>query len=523
LVAKGGGKRTYVRDGNGRFASTPGGAAKKAAKSTSGRKGTLGARTGLKGSKAKLKAKDKADQTLQNTLSTRAQKGAVKRGSRKLAAAKVAAQTRIGGGRKGVIGKSRGLKPGVLAARREVKPAAPANLATRKASKGPKTKLPRTATPAGAIRRSDLAKVKADARKGIGTPMSRAGQRAIARSAREAPLQRKQAIAAAKRKGRTGFGKGPKMNTGAIGNRDFNWNRNEQPATAQERLAMWRRSERRMIRNTPSDAGKRGYYGALRASRRAAELVDMGNRRGNLPTTRKMAEEPRQRRSDRISRNETQGRLTSSEASRRLLPQIQKVRDAGQKRIAEGKKPTAAQKEKERKLVGEYNKAVRKLQVAEAAKSYMQNPYGFKAQRMSGAVKPAKLTRTKGSKVSLPRTPGTVAKPKGLKPGIKMSKGKARAGQAERAIARALKNQLNSEDPRNKNPNARIYSERGNRPGKKQMRSMLRADSALDFYRDPAKALRTSGINRTKPGYRVPRELSLNFDVWPKRRRKRQP
>ena len=107
-----GGKRTYARDGNGRFASTPGSAAKKAAKSTSGRKSTLGARTGLKGSKAKLRAKDKADQTLQNTLSTRAQKGAVKRGSRKLAAAKTAAQTRISGGRKGVIGKPKGLKAG---------------------------------------------------------------------------------------------------------------------------------------------------------------------------------------------------------------------------------------------------------------------------------------------------------------------------------------------------------------------------------------------------------------------------
>jgi hypothetical protein len=310
-----------------------------------------------------------------------------------------------------------------------MKPAAPASLATKKASKGPKVKLPRTATPAGAIRRSDLAKVKADARKGVGTPMSRAGQRAIARSAREAPLQRKQAIAAAKRKGRTGFGKGPKMNAGAIGNRDFNWNRNEQPATAQERLAMWRKSERRMIRNTPSDAGKRGYYGALRASRRAAELVDLGNRRGNLPTTRKMAEEPRQRRSDRISRNETQGRLASSEASRRLLPQIQKVRDAAQKRIAEGKKPTAAQKEKEQKLVGEYNKAVRKLQVAEAAKSYMQNPYGFKAQRMSEAVKPAKPpTRTKGSRTTLPRTPGTIAKPKGLKPGALAARRMAKPG-----------------------------------------------------------------------------------------------
>ena len=112
-----GGKRTYARDGNGRFASTPGSAAKKAAKSTSGRASTLGARTGLKGSKAKLRAKDKADQTLQNTLSTRAQKGAVKRGSRKLAAAKTAAQARIGGGRKGVIGMPKGMKNRQLAGR----------------------------------------------------------------------------------------------------------------------------------------------------------------------------------------------------------------------------------------------------------------------------------------------------------------------------------------------------------------------------------------------------------------------
>jgi hypothetical protein len=147
-MAKGGGKkRTYVRDGNGRFASTPGGAAKKAAKSTNGRASTLSARTGLKGSRAKLAAKDKADPSIRNTLSTRAQKGAVTRGSRKLATAKVAAQTRIGGARKGVIGmpkglknrqlagridgpvkgvigKSRGLRPGALAARGEAKPAA---------------------------------------------------------------------------------------------------------------------------------------------------------------------------------------------------------------------------------------------------------------------------------------------------------------------------------------------------------------------------------------------------------------
>jgi len=332
------------------------------------------------------------------------------------------------------VRKPSGLRPGALAA---TKPAA------KKAAKGPKVKLPRMATPTGVIRGSDRAKVKADARKGIGTPYSRAQQRAFARSAREAPLQRKQAIAAAKRKGRTGFGKGPQMNAGSIGNRDFAWNKNETPATARERLAMWRKSEQRRRGNARRGSiGVKGAAGALRASRRAAALVDSGNRLGNLPTTRKMAEEPRQRRNDRISRNETQGRLASSEASRRLLPQIQKVRDAAQKRIAEGKKPTAAQKEKERKLVGEYNKAVRKLQVAEAAKSYTQNPYGFKPQRMSGAVKAAKKP-TAPKRTRSARPAGTVAKPRGLKPGALAARRGAKAakltGKGKAPVSRLVK------------------------------------------------------------------------------------
>jgi hypothetical protein len=110
-----GGRRTYARDSRGRFASAPGGglgAARKAARSQSGRASTLGARTSLKASRAKLRAKDPADQRLSTALSTRAQKGAVTRGNRGLKAAKAAAQTRIAGGRKGVIGKPKGPKPG---------------------------------------------------------------------------------------------------------------------------------------------------------------------------------------------------------------------------------------------------------------------------------------------------------------------------------------------------------------------------------------------------------------------------
>jgi hypothetical protein len=96
-------KRTqYVRDAQGQFASTPGGgkkatpsAVRKAAKAAALKGGTLAARTSLKKSRTKLAGIDKADQTLQTSLSKRAQKGAVTRGRKKLAKAIEANQTRL--------------------------------------------------------------------------------------------------------------------------------------------------------------------------------------------------------------------------------------------------------------------------------------------------------------------------------------------------------------------------------------------------------------------------------------------
>jgi hypothetical protein len=96
-------KRTqYVRDAQGQFSSTPGGgkkatpsAVRKAAKSAALKGGTLAARTSLKKSRAKLAGIDKADQTLQTSLSKRAQKGAVTRGRKKLAKAIETNQTRL--------------------------------------------------------------------------------------------------------------------------------------------------------------------------------------------------------------------------------------------------------------------------------------------------------------------------------------------------------------------------------------------------------------------------------------------
>ena len=96
-------KRTqYVRDAQGQFSSTPGGgkkatpsAVRKAAKAAAMKGGTLAARTSLSKSRAKLKSIDKADQTLQTSLSKRAQKGAVTRGSKKLTKAIKSNQTRL--------------------------------------------------------------------------------------------------------------------------------------------------------------------------------------------------------------------------------------------------------------------------------------------------------------------------------------------------------------------------------------------------------------------------------------------
>ena len=294
-----GGKRTYTRDGNGRFASTPGSAAKKAAKSTSGRKSTLGARTGLKGSKAKLRAKDKADQTLQNTLSTRAQKGAVKRGSRKLAAAKTAAQTRISGGRKGVIGKPKGLKNRQLAGRID----------------GP------VKTASGSTKR---------ALKRTGKTLKIAVKKAPKPSKEDRSIDKVRNLKIATEMGRLG----------GFGSMKFIPDKQMTPS---RRKALG-------IKPFSDDAESQRF----RVSRQTVGRVS--------------------------------GVLISEKSS--YLAKVPKKRQGV---IRQERKPVA---------------------VARAAR------------KPSTAPAPKPPTRTKGSKASLPRTPGTVAKPKGLKAGVLASKGK---------------------------------------------------------------------------------------------------
>jgi len=106
-------RRNYTRDARGRFASTPGGSARKAvklpapARRTAGskpqkRRGLLIQRGSLASSRRKLAAKDPADQSIKGTLSRRSQKGAVTRGKKALAAAQQSGRIRLGA-RSGLI------------------------------------------------------------------------------------------------------------------------------------------------------------------------------------------------------------------------------------------------------------------------------------------------------------------------------------------------------------------------------------------------------------------------------------
>jgi hypothetical protein len=108
-------RRSYTRDARGRFASTPGGSARKAvklpapARRTAGskpqkRRGLLIQRSAAAASKRKLKGLDPADQSLSGSLKRRAQKGAVTRASNRLQAAQQSGRRRIRpGARQGIV------------------------------------------------------------------------------------------------------------------------------------------------------------------------------------------------------------------------------------------------------------------------------------------------------------------------------------------------------------------------------------------------------------------------------------
>jgi hypothetical protein len=134
-------RRSYTRDARGRFASTPGGGARKAvklpapARRTAGskpqkRRGLLIQRSAAAASKRKLKGLDPADQSLSGSLKRRAQKGAATRTANRLKAAESGGRIRLAGRKApGRIGA----KAGRTAEPRVAKPKPPAKEAARPA------------------------------------------------------------------------------------------------------------------------------------------------------------------------------------------------------------------------------------------------------------------------------------------------------------------------------------------------------------------------------------------------------
>lgn len=127
MARRGGGRRTYVRDANGRFASTPGGGG------------------GSKRPKTRMAEKGPNRLTRDNAgkITSQGGNGATVRGGRlKTAGGNLRGRVLAKGPKQGVAGtvaKPRGLKPGVLAARRGAK-AKPAALTGK--GRAPATRLP---------------------------------------------------------------------------------------------------------------------------------------------------------------------------------------------------------------------------------------------------------------------------------------------------------------------------------------------------------------------------------------------
>jgi hypothetical protein len=374
-MAKGGGKRSYTRDSNGRFASTPGGG-----KSAALKGGTLSKRSSLKGSRAKLAAKDKADPSIRNTLSTRAQKGAVTRGNKALRAAKAASQrTAVGRSKVGTVAK--GKKSPVLKTT-VLKP---------QAARVPAAQRPGSMT--STLRATMGALAKADARR-IREIESITGQKVRPTAAGAKAGKEAGARVRATAKG------GKVADTLRAGLREL--------AQSDARTM---RGMAGIVRDaTPKVAGGKGGK-ALKGAKKA------------LPAAKA---EPRQVATSKKSLTKN-SRTTSTTPERKVvadqirtlrkkLKQDQKDSEKAMKRraslgIGASRAATTTANARWARRAEERDKTLDRIDMLRNRGKNLPKPTVAKP----AAPKPP--TRTKGSKATLPRTRGTVAKPKGLKPG----------------------------------------------------------------------------------------------------------
>jgi hypothetical protein len=410
-MAKGGGgkKRTYVRDGNGRFASTPGGG-KPALKG-----GTLAKRTSLKKSRANLRAKDAADPSIRNTLSTRAQKGAVTRGDKALRAAKASSQrTAVGRSKVGTLSKTKKspvLKTTVLKTESARVPAAQrpgsitntlrgamAALAKADAQRireiesitGQKVRPTAAGTKAG---KEAGARVRATAKKGKMADTLRAGLRELAQS--DARTMRGMAEIVRDATPKVSGGKSGKALKGA------------KKALPAAKAA------------TTSKTASVKTKGERIIDRIKANIERASRESTSKDQERKLAKAyaVSQRALYEVSRRGVGSRDPNKQYNRKdLLPVLNKSLSKPLPK-KERKSTAKSKKDSTRSELS----AVASLAIAarnRARKKGTLLPPSKESRR--AAVTPATPkppTRTKGSRASLPRTRGTVAKPKGLKPG----------------------------------------------------------------------------------------------------------
>jgi len=123
----------------------------------------------------------------------------------------------------------------------------------------------------------------------------------------------------------------------------------------------------------------------------------------------------------------------------------------------------------------------------------------MRAYREEMGLRPLSIKRQLKRKAKPPAAPKATAKPK---TGQEIMKAEMQRDRAR--IGRAAANKTRNADVRNSAaPMSRASF--APRPSRKTLRSQNRADSALDFYANPTKALKT--VNKRKPGFRLPREM----------------
>ena len=431
-MARGGsrGRRTsYVRDNSGRFASTPGGGPPKRSTPATRRAarakvtgGTLGARSSLRRSRTKLAAKNPADRSLRGSLSLRAQKGAVTRGANRLGKVRAASTVRMAGkGPAGVIRGGRKVVAKPVVAPRDYRRG-------RSAAAGYKPKTDRTLASSQVGTRANLSESqraeaqtakqrfgvrstaqRARMRAGSYDPAKQGGGRQVFRTraeARKAYLKRAAATkSTASKSYNDGRYVGDGVKTGTKGSA-----RIRTAAVAQGNL-LTGKADNVKVRKARSFSGRSALGGAMRREAKSAKPVAA----------------PRS--SVRVIRPNRPAMRPGPGPDRGKISEYVDAVRGSRRRLSSAKPGTANAAEATQGLKDNRRALSRRIQRERGARRGLKPSTSL--QVLTGTV-PAPPAR----RVKTARPSGTLAKPKGLKPGaIAARKAKAAASGARSARA----------------------------------------------------------------------------------------